>query len=260
VVGVLVATLLGGDRWAGMATIAAGVFLAFFASTAAYGVMVFWLTVVLGVLFGMLGYFPPSLLLLRLEETAVGAAAGIAVAWLVLARPTPNIVRSMAASFLRALAPVVQQAARPLLDQPLDETLPGITVALERRHQALQAAALPRLPGTRPLGAERTRRLLLLLAACDEWARELVRTTLHLRPRADPALSAIATQATARIAGNIAALSAALDGQRADGISVQAEPAATAAVPEGEDDAIHAAKLLLRLDSALLHLRSRITA
>jgi uncharacterized membrane protein YccC len=258
-VGLLLASLLSGHREAALAAIVGGMFLAIFASTAAYGVMVFWVTVVLGVLFGMLGAFPRSVLVLRLEETVVGGAAGIAVAWLVLARPTPNLVRSCAAAFLRALAPVVQQAARPLLDQPAEDTLPGMVVGLERRFQALQAAAQPRLPGVRLLGAERTRRLLLLLTACDEWARELVRTSLHLAPRHDAALAAIATQATRRIAGSIADLAAALEGHPA-AAATMAEPAATAAVPEGEDAAIHATKLLLRLDGALLHLRQRVDA
>ena len=232
--------------------------MAFLASTAAYGVMVFWLTVVLGVLFGMLGYFPESLLLLRLEETAVGAAAGAVVAWLVLARPTPSLVRGCAAGFLRALAPVVQLAARPLLGQPPDAALAGLTVTLEQRYLALRGAAVPRLPGTRLLSAERGRRLLLLLAACDEWARELVRTSLHLPQRGDPALSAVAAQATTRIAGSIAALADALDGKAAAGAPTHAEPLAAPAVPEAEDAAVHAAKLLLRIDAALLHLRQRI--
>ena len=258
VAGVLAATLLHGHRIGELAAIVAGVFMAFLASTAAYGVMVFWLTVILGVVFGMLGYFPPELLLLRLKETAVGAAAGVIVAWIVLARPTPGLVRGAAASFLRALAPVVREAARPLLDQPSDGSLAGLTLALEQRHQALRSAAAPQLPGVRVLGAEQTRRLLLLLSACDEWARELVRTSLHLPPRHDAVLFAITTQAELRIAASIAAVAPALEGHSAAAARTQGEPAAVPAVPEGDDPAIHAAKLLLRLDAALLHLRQRL--
>ncbi len=260
VVGVLLATLLAGHVVLTMAAIVGGVFLAILASAAAYGAMVFWITVILGLLFGMLGYFPPQLLLLRLQETAVGAAAGIVVAWLVLARPTPDLVRRCSAGFLRALGAVVAAAARPLLRQPpADGGALALTLTLEQQYQALRIAGAPHLPGARFLGADRTRRLLLLLGACDDWARELARTSLHLPPQTDSALSAVAAQTTARIADSIAALTAALDGHSGTATPpLRPEPAPVAAIPEGDDPAIHAARLLLRIDAALVHLRQRL--
>ena len=70
--GVLLATLLAGHDLASLGVIVVAVFLAFQANVAAYGVMVFWITIILGLLFGMLGYFTFDVLLLRLEEAAVG--------------------------------------------------------------------------------------------------------------------------------------------------------------------------------------------
>ena len=61
-------------------------FLAFQANGVAYGVMVFWITIILGLLFGMIGYFAPEFLLLRLKETAAGAICGVLVASFVLVR------------------------------------------------------------------------------------------------------------------------------------------------------------------------------
>ena len=49
--------LLSGHEILTMAAIVAAVFLAFQANVAAYGTMVFWLTVILGLMFGMLGFF-----------------------------------------------------------------------------------------------------------------------------------------------------------------------------------------------------------
>src|SRR4029077_18507128 len=80
VFGMLLATLLSGHDLLTMTAIVAAVFLAFQANVAAYGAMVFWLTVIIGLLFGMLGFFAPELLLLRLEETAVGFVCGVLVA------------------------------------------------------------------------------------------------------------------------------------------------------------------------------------
>ena len=257
VVGALVATLLAGHKVLALGAIVAGLFLAFFASTAAYGVMAFWVTVILGLVFGLLGYFPPSLLLLRLKETLVGAGCGILVASIVLARPTPSLVRSSAGAFLAALGPVVREAARPLLGQPVGATLGSLTVALEQRYRVLREAAAPRLSGLR---TERIDRALLLLGACEEWALALVGTSLRLQPRADPTLSAIAEQAQVRIDASLSSLTACLGGLQPPTVGASEEPASPAPVPEGDDPAIQAIRLLLRLDSALLHARQRLAA
>ncbi len=93
VAGVLLATLLAGQTLASLLVLIAAVLLAFDSFAAAYGMMVFWITIALGMLFGMLGYFAPEVLLLRLQETAAGAVCGIGVACVVLARPTRDATR-----------------------------------------------------------------------------------------------------------------------------------------------------------------------
>jgi len=84
VIGALAATLLSGHDALTLTAIIAAVFLAFQANGVAYGVMVFWITIILGLLFGMIGYFAPEFLLLRLKETAAGAICGVLVASFVL--------------------------------------------------------------------------------------------------------------------------------------------------------------------------------
>src|SRR6185437_1269662 len=56
--GVLIAAALNGHELLTMAAIVGALFLAWQAFPAAYGVMVFWITIILGLMFGMLGYFP----------------------------------------------------------------------------------------------------------------------------------------------------------------------------------------------------------
>ena len=116
VFGVLLGTLLFGHEILTMAAIVVAVFLAFQANVAAYGAMVFWITVILGLLFGMLGFFPPELLLLRLKESAVGAACGALVESLVLVRRERTAVEDATRAFLRALRESVDHAVRALLD------------------------------------------------------------------------------------------------------------------------------------------------
>ena len=138
----LVATSLSGHEILTMAAIVAAVFLAFQANVAVYGTMVFWITVILGLMFGMLGFFAPELLVLRLKETAVGAACGGAVASLVLVRQerAPVEDATFAPSFRRwdirwTVPPVRCSTAR----QPPD--LATRILAAEQRFRDLSAIA-----------------------------------------------------------------------------------------------------------------------
>ncbi len=125
IAGVLLATALAGHPLLSLAMIIAGVFLAFQAFMAAYGVMVFWITIILGLMFGMMGYFAPELLLVRLEETSVGATCGILVACLVLPRSGQAVIETAFASLLRAVGHNVTAAVTRLTGgQDLPE-LPG---------------------------------------------------------------------------------------------------------------------------------------
>ena len=124
-----------------MAAIVAAVFLAFQANVAAYGTMVFWITVILGLMFGMLGFFAPELLLLRLEETAVGAACGGAVASLVLLRQKRVPVEDAVRAFLQALGHSVDDAAHALLDGTPPPDLANRIVMAEQRFRDLSAIA-----------------------------------------------------------------------------------------------------------------------
>lgn len=192
----------------------------------------------------------------RHKET-LGAGCGILLGSIVLARPTPSLLRNSSAAFLAALGPVVREAARLLLSQPVGAALGSMTVTLEQRYQVLREAAALRLSGLR---TERLDRALLPIGACEEWALAPVGTSLRLPPRADPALSAIAEQAQARIETSRSNLTARLGGLPPPAVTASVEPASPAPVPDGDDPAINAIRLLLRLASALLHARQRLAA
>ena len=73
-----------------------GIFAAFYFQPLSYAAMTFFITVVLGELYVLLHLFSGSVMVLRLEETAVGAAAGIVASFLVLpvpARATARVAR-----------------------------------------------------------------------------------------------------------------------------------------------------------------------
>ena len=60
------------------------IFCVFYAFTQSYTWMAFWITVTVALLFLATGRFTDALMVLRLEETAIGATAGIIVAAFVL--------------------------------------------------------------------------------------------------------------------------------------------------------------------------------
>jgi len=250
--GVLLATALAGRTLLMLAAIVAAVFLAFQAFMAAYAVMIFWITVVLGLMFGMLGYFAPQLLLMRLEETAAGAACGIVVTSLVLVRPTRAPIDAATAGFLRALAAVVDAALPGLLQGRAMPGLPARLLEIEQRLRDLRAAAQPALSGLGGWRDQTLRRHLVLLSGCENWARELGAIALHSAGLSDVVLAQAVPQAAERIDATIGRLLA-----RAGPPGLQAVNDAPARLPQIPDDAdpLHrAAHLVLRIDAALVQL------
>ena len=188
VFGILVATLLSGHEILTMAAIVAAVFLAFQANVAAYGTMVFWLTVILGLMFGMLGFFAPELLLLRLEEAAVGAACGAAVAGLVLVRQKRSAVEDAIHAFLQALGHSVDGAAHALLDGTPPPDLAARILVAEQRFRDLSAIVQAERLGLAAARDEALRRRMLVLEGCELWARELGQIGLQSFRLQDPEL------------------------------------------------------------------------
>ena len=74
--GVLVATLVSGNTIASLVMIFVCLFCAFYFMKVTYSLMTFWISTMLALMYGLLGEFTYGLLLLRIEETAVGAVIG----------------------------------------------------------------------------------------------------------------------------------------------------------------------------------------
>src|SRR5262249_12124080 len=90
--GTIIATLLHGQPVLTAALMPVCFFLAFYYLQVSYSVMIFFITIALALLYGLTGSFSPELLVMRLEETVIGAAAGTLVAFLIFpARTTTGI-------------------------------------------------------------------------------------------------------------------------------------------------------------------------
>jgi uncharacterized membrane protein YccC len=213
--------------------------------------MVFWITVILGLMFGMLGFFAPELLLLRLEETAVGAACGGAVASLVLLRQKRVPVEDAVRAFLQALGHSVDDAAHALLDGTPPPDLANRIVMAEQRFRDLSAIAQAERLGLATRN-EALRRRVLVLEGCELWARELGQIGLQSVNPLDPGLATLVRKTVARIdAAVIEANDSATNRSATD------DQPAGALVPAPGDDLPRAVRLLLRIEAALVHFASR---
>ncbi|OIN79326.1 FUSC family protein [Mycobacterium malmoense] len=213
--GVLVATLLSGHTVASLVTIFACLFCAFYFMQVTYSLMAFWITTMLALMYGLLGEFTFDVLLLRIEETAIGAVIGVTVAMLVLPTNIRPTIVSDARAFLATLSALVETSVATMFDG--DDTASPIERArqLDRDLQQFRVTAKPLLAGVAGLANRRSIQLgLQLFIACDHYARNLA---LSAERYQDPAgtreLADAFMSAAAQTRRNIDALAAALDGE-----------------------------------------------
>jgi len=176
--GVLVATLFSGDKTASLVMIFVCLFCAFYFMTVTYSLMTFWITTMLALLYGLLGEFSFGVLMLRIEETAIGAVIGATVAILVLPTNTRTAIRNDTRAFLTALSALIGTSTATMLGG--DETVSPTEQAreLDRKLQQFRVSAKPLLAGVAGLAGRRSiRRGLRLFTACDHFGRSLARSS-----------------------------------------------------------------------------------
>lgn len=208
--GVLVATVVSGNTAAAVVMIFLCLFFAFYLMAVSYSLMIFWVTTMLALMYGLLGQFSVDVLLLRLGETAVGTAIGVGVAVLVLPARTGTAIRAAARDFLAELSTSVSTSAEALGGGPT--TAPSEQARIVHRSlQDFRTTAKPLTVGIAGIaGRTSIRRGLRLLKACDHYARALARASEGPDPGSVPLAEAITAAAEAARA-NIDALAEVLD-------------------------------------------------
>ena len=178
-VGSLLVTAVGHHTYWSIAVILASLFLGFYLMRINYAFMVVGITVMISQLYVQLNEFSNSLLLLRLEETALGAGVAIAVVMLVLPLRTRRVLRIAVRDHVQAVARLAGHATDHLLgrDHGTETTLRSDARAVDAAYQALTATAQPlrrNLFGTMEEDASRTVRLA---SAARNYSRNLVADT-----------------------------------------------------------------------------------
>ncbi len=215
--GVLVATLLTGHQAAALAGIFACLFCAFYFMTVTYSLMTFWITTMLALLYGLLGQFSFGVLMLRIEETAIGAVIGATVAIVVLPTNTRTAIRTDTRAFLTSLSALIEVCAATMFGEDEGASPSELARRVDRDLQQFRVTAKPHLAGVAGLAGRRSiRRALRIFTACDQYGRSLARSSEQYQdPVGSPPLAQAFSAAAAQTRRNIEALQEAIDGGHA---------------------------------------------
>jgi uncharacterized membrane protein YgaE (UPF0421/DUF939 family) len=212
--GMLVATLFAGNQLGSLVMIFVCLFCAFYFKDVTYSLMTFWITTMLALLYGLLGEFSFSVLMLRIEETAIGAVIGITVAILVLPTNTRTAIRDDTRSFLAALSALIDNSVATMFCDGKEVSPTEQARELDRSLQQFRVTAKPLMAGVAGLAGRRSiRRGLRLFTACDRYGRSLARSSeQYQEPVGSQPQAAAFMSAAAQTRRNIDALVAIIDG------------------------------------------------
>lgn len=155
------------------AALFACIFLAFYVQRLSYAAMIFFITLLLGQMYTLLNTFTDAVLVLRLEETAAGAAIGVAVSLLVLPTGTRATARAARSGFLVQLADLLEGCADHLRADR-DTDLLALAVALDAwGRQVVNTYRSVARGGLVGVDRGRLRHRLSVLGACGGHARAL---------------------------------------------------------------------------------------
>ncbi|MEU3196800.1 MULTISPECIES: FUSC family protein [unclassified Streptomyces] len=211
--GIALAAVVGRSTLAAFLLVLVLIFLMFYTAPLSYTLMSFFVTAMLGLLYTLLHTYSWEVLVLRLEETALGAACGVAAAALVLPVRTDRRTDELLVTVLERLGEVAEAAVGQLSGGPADDLLDKAR-ELDQALGDLRGATQPLTHPVTPLRARRTnaRYVVALLETCAYHARSLAATAellpTHPSIAADPRLRGAAGRTvrnigtiTARVAG-----------------------------------------------------------
>lgn len=234
VAGVLLAGLVGRHTVTAFLLVLVLIFAMFFSAPVSYALMSFFVTAMLGLLYTLLHTYSVSVLVLRIEETALGAACGIIAAVVVLPVRTGMRTDQQLTTVLARLRDVASAAVGQLSGGPAAD-LVDMARSLDTALDDLRRSVSPLTHPFTPLRVRRraARYLVALLEAGAYHVRSLA-ATAELVPysrtvAADPRLEAVGR----RIAHNLDVLIACVEERDLHGERVLTGPsiASTVDVP-----------------------------
>jgi uncharacterized membrane protein YgaE (UPF0421/DUF939 family) len=174
--GSLLVTAVGHHTLWSIVTVLVSLFLGVYLFRISYALFAIAVTVTVSQLYQQLGEFTNSLLLVRLEETALGAAVAIIVVMLVLPLHTRRVLRVAVRQHIEAVGRLVDHATARLQsgETAKASTLRSDGRAVDAAYHSVIATAQPLRRALWGSADEDTMRALRLAAASRNYSRNLV--------------------------------------------------------------------------------------
>ncbi|MEV1048238.1 FUSC family protein [Streptomyces sp. NPDC049916] len=172
--GLLIAVPLQGDLTSTAVLVAVCVFGIFYTAAVSYSWMIFAVTLMISLLYGLLGVLDPALLVLRLVETGVGALGAALAVLAVLPVTTHATTHAWIQRALSCVHTCTAQAAARIAGTPGADPEPHIA-ELEALLGRVRLSLAPLVHPLNPLRARkaRARKVLALLDDCAREVRSL---------------------------------------------------------------------------------------
>jgi hypothetical protein len=214
-VGSLLVSVVGGHTLWSIAVVLVTLFLGIYLFRISYAFLAVAITVTVSQLYHQLGEFTNALLLVRLEETTLGAAVAIVVVVLVFPLHTRQVLRVALREQVKAVGGLVDHASAHLQGrgEGSDSALRADARAVDAAYQTVLATAQPVHRTIWGRTDEETWRALRLASASRNYSRDLVADTGGSLPPGDSGALEIA-RASAIFHQSIDVVAQALTGAR----------------------------------------------
>ena len=221
VAGVLLAALVGHNPPLQIVLLVVCVFCAFYLVTVAYAWLTFFVTVMLAMLYGLLGDFSVKVLELRIAETAAGGLVGIAAAYFIFSTGTRATLVQKVDDYLDLLIGVVDTGIDSVLAPGGQTDLVAETRRLDNALKDVVAAGKPLEMGPTTRSRRGAKRLVRVLQASNRSAHFLARagvTSAHADPDTVPpeATAAALREAVDRVRDTVDTVKQVVAGERVD--------------------------------------------
>ncbi|WP_264070228.1 FUSC family protein [Mycolicibacterium komossense] len=211
VAGVALATVVGNNQPVQIVLLVVCVFCAFYLVTVAYAWLTFFVTVLLAMLYGLLGDFSVKVLELRIAETAAGGIVGIASAYFIFSTGTRDTFVEKVNDYLDEMIDLINAGIESVVAPGGETDLVAETRRLDNALQDVVTAGKPLQMGPAVRSRRGVRRLLRGLQVSNRSAHALARAGVNAaRAGADAAppdaTAAALRDAAAHVCGTITAV------------------------------------------------------
>ncbi|MFC9835220.1 FUSC family protein [Rhodococcus sp. NPDC127530] len=173
--GVLLSALVGNNQPLQLLLLVVCVFFAFYLVTVAYALLSFFVTVMLAMLYGLLGTFSIAVLELRIYETAAGGLVGIAAAYFIFSTGTRSTLISKIDDYLDQMSAIIDTGIGAVVQPGHETDLVADIRKLDNALKDLVTAGKPLEMGPTTRTRRGAKRLLRIMTVSNRSSHALAR-------------------------------------------------------------------------------------